>query len=159
MEWVVKSQSVVFKTCKYIPYSTYYYQKVEDLSRLWSQGIYYSRNIILNDICVVKIGVIKIGLRMYMGEREQCRAMTRHCPWILGNRSQLVRLAWWWARFPSPVRRGLGFGQLLGFFGTSSWGCFIVRCKYHNHWPVGRLVPRPRPGSGPFGWRQRIFWP
>ena len=43
----------------------------------------------------------------------------------LGNRSQMVRLAWWWAWCLSPVRRGHGLGQLLGFFGTSSWGCLV----------------------------------
>ena len=31
----------------------------------------------------------------------------------LGNHSQLVRLACWWARCPSSIRIGLAFGQQL----------------------------------------------
>ena len=49
-------------------------------AKLCKPGNFNSRNIVHNDICLVKIGVIKIGLRMYIEEREQCRAMTRHRP-------------------------------------------------------------------------------
>ena len=34
---------------------------------------------------------------------------------------------------------------------------FSVRCRYYNHWPVGRLVPWPGPVPGQFGWKQRTF--
>ena len=51
-------------------------------------------------------------------------------------------------RLPFPV----GFwDSFLGFLGRLFEGYISVRCRCYNHWPVGRLVPRPRPGPGQFG--------
>ena len=56
-----------------------------------------------------------------------------------------------------PFGEVVVWDSFLGFLGHLLEGFFSVRCRYYNHWPVGRLVPRPRPGPGQLGWKQRIF--
>ena len=88
---------------------------------------------------MVKIDVIKIGLRMYnrIVEREQCEAVHHHRPWSwepsINVAAGMVVVS---IRLPFPV----GFlGQLFGFFGGLFEGYISVRCRCYNHWPVGRL--------------------
>ena len=77
------------------------------------QGNFYSRNIVHNDICIVKIGVNKIGLRMYIEERERCRAMTCHRPRSL---EPFINVA-------AGIMVGLVYVSCLerSLYGTASW--------------------------------------
>ena len=72
---------------------------------------------------MVKIDVIKIGLRMYIVDREQCEAVTRHRPWSwepsINVAAGMVVVSF---RLPFPVV----LGQLLGFLGRLFQAYFLV---------------------------------
>ena len=88
-------------------------------------GIFYSQNIVHNDICLVKIGVIKIGLRMHIEEREQCRAMTRHRPWILGTVHKWCGLHGGGPGVRLPLGEVMVWDSFLGFLGHLLGGVLV----------------------------------